>query len=72
MNINNGELMISSIGVALEVNEKKKRFDKTLRDIVEKMYTHTFYLQYKKKFNDSKTQVMSKLQEAFVEPLYCN
>ena len=40
---------------------KRKKNYKTLRDIVEKMYRRTFYLQYKNQFNDSKTQVISKL-----------
>jgi hypothetical protein len=53
--------------VVLEVNERGKLFYKTLRDIVERMYRCTFHLQYKNQSNDSKNQVIHKLQEAFPE-----
>jgi hypothetical protein len=55
-------LVISSNGVVLEVNERGKLFYKTLRDIVERMYRRTFHLQYKNQLNDSKNQVIDKLQ----------
>jgi hypothetical protein len=42
-------------------------FYKTMRNIVELTYTRTFHLQYKNQSNDSKNQVISKLQEAFPE-----
>jgi hypothetical protein len=51
----------------LEVNERGKNFYKTMRDIVEQTYRHTFHLQYINQSNDSKNQVISKLQEAFPE-----
>jgi hypothetical protein len=59
-------LVISSTGVVLEVNERGKLFYKTLRDIVERTYRHTFHLQYKNQSNDSKNQVIHKLQEEFL------
>jgi hypothetical protein len=60
-------LVISSSGVVLEVNERGKLFYKTLRDILEITYKHTFHLQYKNQSNDSKNQVIHKLHEAFME-----
>jgi hypothetical protein len=51
----------------LEVNERGKNFYKTMRDIVERTYRRTFHLQYINQSNDSKNQVISKLQEAFPE-----
>jgi hypothetical protein len=51
----------------LEVNERGKNFYKTMRDIVEQTYRHTFHLQYINQSNDSKNQVISKLHEAFPE-----
>ena len=64
---NENELLLSSSGVVLEVNERVKNFYKSLRDLVERMYRHSFHLQYKNKSNDSKNQVLSKLQEEFLE-----
>ena len=34
---------------------------------MEWMYIHYFHLQYKNQFNDSKNQILSKLQEEFPE-----
>jgi hypothetical protein len=39
------DLVISSSGVVLEVNEMGKMFYRYLRDIVERMYIHHFHLQ---------------------------
>jgi hypothetical protein len=36
-----------------------------MRDIVEKTYRRTFHLQYRNQSNDSKNQVISKIQEVF-------
>jgi hypothetical protein len=38
-----------------------------MRDIVERTYRRNFHLQYRYKSNDSKNQVISKLQEAFMK-----
>jgi len=65
--MNDNDLVLSSSRVVLEVNEKGKLFYRTLRDIVERTYRHTFHLQYKNKSNDSKDTVIHKLQEAFPE-----
>ena len=51
----------------LEVNERGKNFHKCLRDLVERMYRRSFHLQYKIQSNDSKNQILSKLQEEFPE-----
>ena len=40
-------LVLSSSREVLEVNEREKYFYKTMRDIVERTYRHTFHLQYK-------------------------
>ena len=53
--------------MGLEVNEKGKYVYKSLRDVVERMYILTFHLQYKNQSNDSKNQIVSKLQEKFPE-----
>jgi hypothetical protein len=69
------ELVLSSFGVMLEVNERVEIFYKTMRDIVERTYRRTFHLQYKNQSNDSKNQVISKLQEVFpvaIEKTYNN
>ena len=60
---NENELLLSSSGVVLEVNESGKKFYKSLRDLVERMYRHSFHLQYKYQSNDSKNQILSKIQE---------
>jgi hypothetical protein len=66
--VNDDELVLSSSRVVLEVNEGGgKNFYKTMRDIVERMYRHSFHLQYKNQSNDSKNQVIHKLQQAFLE-----
>ena len=49
--------------MVLEVNERGKQFYITLRDLVEQMYKHSFHLQYKNQFDDSKNQVLCKLKE---------
>ena len=38
-----------------------------MKDIVERTYKRTFQLQYRNESNDSKNQVICKLQEAFRE-----
>ena len=43
---NDDELVSSSSRVALEVNRRGKEFFKTMRDIVETTYRHTFNLHY--------------------------
>ena len=58
---NENEFLLSSFGVVLEVNERGKNFYKSLRDLVERMYRHFFYLQYKNQSNDSKNQILCKL-----------
>ena len=58
-------LVISSSRVVLEVNDGGKLFYRTLRDIVEIAYRCTFHLQYKNQSNDSKNQVIHKLEEVF-------
>ena len=64
---NENELLLSSSGVVLEVNERGKYFYKSSRDLVERMFIHSFLLQYKNQSNDSKNQILSKLQEDFPE-----
>ena len=64
-NANDDQLVLSSSGVVLEVSRRDKEFYNTMRDIVERMYNHTFHLQYKNQSNDSKNQIICKLQEAF-------
>ena len=51
---NGDELVLSSSGVVLEVNRRGKEFYNFMRDIVERTYIHTFYLQYRNQSNDSK------------------
>ena len=51
----------------MQVNERGKNFYKSLRDLLERMYRRSFHLQYKKQSNDSKNQILSKLQEEFPE-----
>ena len=41
---NENELLLSSSGVVLEVNERGEIFYKSLRDLVERMYRHSFHL----------------------------
>ena len=53
--------------MVLGVNERGENFYKTLRDLVEWMYRWSFHLQYKNQNNDSKNQILSKLQEKFPE-----
>ena len=53
--------------MVLEVNERGKTFYKTLRDLVERMYRHSFHLQYKNQSSGSKNQILSKLQDEFLE-----
>ena len=48
---NENELLLSSSGVVLEVNETGKFFYKSLRDLVEQMYRRYFHLQYKNQSN---------------------
>ena len=62
---NEKEFLLSSSGVVLEVNERGKTFYKSLRDLVEQIYKRSFHLQYKNQSNDSKNQILSKLQEEF-------
>jgi hypothetical protein len=62
-----GNLVIGSSGVVLEVNERGKLFYRSLRDIVEITYRHNFHLQYKNQSNDSKNQVIRTLQEMFLK-----
>lgn len=38
-----------------------------MRDIVERTYRHTFHLHYKNQSDESKNQLITKLQEAFLE-----
>ena len=64
---NENEFLLSSSGVVLEVNESGKNFYKSLRDLVERMYRSSFHLKYKNQSNDSKNQILSKLQEEFPE-----
>ena len=51
----------------MEVNERGKNFYKSLRDLVERMYRRSFHLQYKNQSSDSKNQILSKLNEDFLE-----
>ena len=51
----------------MEVNERGKIFYKALRDLVERMYKHSFHLQNRNHSNDSKNQILFKLQEEFPE-----
>ena len=44
--LNDDELVLSSFGVVLEVNERGKNFYKIMRDIVERTYRCTFHLKY--------------------------
>jgi hypothetical protein len=60
-------LVLSSSGVVLENNKRGIFFYKTMRDIAEQTYRHSFHLQYINKSNDSKNQVIFKLQETFLE-----
>ena len=62
---NDDQLVLSSFRVVLEVNRRGKQFYNNMRDIVERTYRHTFHLQLKNESNDSKNQVICKLQEAF-------
>ena len=64
---NENELLLSSSGVVLEVNERGKNFYKSLRDLVERMYRRYFHLQYKNQSIDSKKFFLSKLQDEFLE-----
>jgi hypothetical protein len=65
--VNDDELLLSSSRVVLEVSEREYLFYKTMRDIVERTYRQTFHLQYINQSNDSKNQVIYKLEEAFPE-----
>jgi hypothetical protein len=66
--VNDDDILVpSSSRVVLEVNERDNFFYRTLRDIVERTYRHTFHLQYKNKSNDSKDKVIHKLREEFLE-----
>ena len=65
--INDDELVLNSSGVVLEVNAMREFFYKTMRNIVERTYKRNFHLQYKNQSNDSKNQVIYKLQEMFLE-----
>jgi len=38
-----------------------------MKDLVEQTYRSIFHLQYKNQSNDSKNQIISKLQEVFLE-----
>jgi hypothetical protein len=69
MYINDHVLVLISSGVVLEVIEREKLFYRTLRDLVERTYRHTFNLQYTNQSTDSKNEVIHKLQEAFWEQL---
>ena len=62
---NDDQLVLSSSGVGLEVNRRDKEFYNTMRYIVEKTYKCTFHLQYINQSNESKNQIICKLQEAF-------
>ena len=64
---NENEFLLSSSRVVLEVNKRGKNFYKILRDLVERMYRHSFHLQHKNQSNDSNNQILSKLQEEFPE-----
>ena len=64
---NENEFLVSSSRVVLEVNERGKNFYKSLSDLVEWMYRRSFHLQYKNQYKDSKNQILSKLQEEFLE-----
>jgi hypothetical protein len=44
-----------------------KIFYNTMRDIVERTYRCSFHLQYKNQSNESKNQVMFKLQQVFLK-----
>ena len=61
------ELLLSSSGEVLEVNERGENFYKSLRDLVEQMYRCYFHLKYKNQSNYVKNQILSKLQEEFQE-----
>ena len=65
--VNDDELVLSSIGMVLEVNDIGKIFYNTMRDILEIAYMCSFHLLYKNQFNKSKKQVTFKLQQVFVE-----
>ena len=58
---NENELLLSSSGVVLEVNKRRKKFYKTLSNLVEQMYRRSFHLQYKNQSKYSKNQILSKL-----------
>ena len=64
---NDDKLVLSSSGVVLEVNERGKRFYKTMRGIVDRMYRHSFHLWYKAQSNESKNYVIFKLRQPFWE-----
>ena len=51
--VNDDDMVLSSSRVVLVVNERDNFFYKTMRDIVERTYRHTFHLQYKNQLNDS-------------------
>ena len=51
---NDDQLVLSSSGVALEVNRRGKEFYNTMRYIVEITCICTFHLQYRNQSNDSK------------------
>ena len=67
VNYDDDMLVLSSSGEVLQVNERGKCFYNTMRDIVERTYRRTFHLQYKNLSNDSKNQVIKKLQQVFSE-----
>jgi hypothetical protein len=52
--LNYDDLVLSSFGVELKVNERGKCFYKNMRDIKGRKYRLTFQLQYKNQPNGSK------------------
>ena len=50
--------------MVLEVNRRGKEFYNTVRVVVERTYKHTFHSEYRNQSNDSKNQIICKLQEA--------
>ena len=64
---NDDQFLLGSFGLVLEVNRRCKEFYNNTRDIVERNYRCNFHLQYRNKSNDSKNQIICKLQEAFPE-----
>ena len=51
--VNDGELVLNSFAVVLEVNERGGNFYNAMRDMVEITYRHYFHIHYKNQLNHS-------------------